>query len=201
VGFDQPLEEVSFHRGLNGPYHWLTVTGDVYMGTLLRLCPEVVVNRYVAVTSLDCGIRRLSSDETEAGWKCISEVAYSPRIDLVDTLRFQRDGLDFPGYDEWYVFETPSKLGEIFRGNYFDFQPGGEAILVFVSMLALVLHDPHPYLPGILDIFWSQIKVIDPDTFIADGRVCLTIVTKRKILLDDFQERLLTLRQARLTTA
>jgi hypothetical protein len=43
--------------------------------------------------------------------------------------------------------------------------------------------------------------VIDPDTFIADGRDCLTIVTKRKTLLDDFQDRLLALRQARLTTA
>jgi hypothetical protein len=153
VGFDQPLEEVSFHRGFAGPYHWLTVTGDVYMGTLLRLCPEVVANRYLAVTSLDCGIRRLSNDETEAGWKSIGEVAYSPQIDSVDTLRFERDGLEFPGYEEWYVLETPSKLGEIFHGNYFDFQPGGETILVFVSMLAFVLHDPHPYLPGILDIF------------------------------------------------
>jgi hypothetical protein len=145
-------------RGLHGPYHWLTVTGDVFIGTLLRLCPEVVLNRYLAVTSLDSGIRRLSEEETEAGWQLRGDVAYSPLVTSVDTLRYQRDGPEFPGYDEWYVFETPRELGRVFHGNFFEFQAGRGEILTFVNTFAFVLHDPEPYMPGILSIFGISSK-------------------------------------------
>lgn len=145
------------------------------------------------MTSLDSGTRRLSEEETAAGWQLRGDVAYSPLVNSVDTLRYQRDGLDFPGYDEWYVFETPRDLGRIFHGNYFEFKPGCGDILVFVNTPAFVLHDSQPYLPGILDIFWNQIKMIDPQTFIADERDFLTFVTKRKMVLENLKERLLAL--------
>jgi hypothetical protein len=193
VGPDRSLEQITFHHGRNGPYQWLTVTGDVYMGMLLRLCPEVALHKYIAVTSLDSGIRRISDEESEAGWRSIGDVAYSPRIDSIDTLRFQRDGPQCPGYDEWYVFETPRELGPVFHGNYFDFQPDSGRVLVFVNTFAFVLHDEQPYLPGILDVFWKQLKLIEPETFIADGRDCLTLVTRNELLLENFQSRLLKL--------
>ncbi len=120
----------------------------------------------------------LSDEETELGWELRGDVAYSPIIESTDSLKFQRDGLEFPGYDEWYVFETRRNLGRVYQGNYFEFQPARGEILVFVNSPAFVLHDPEPYMPGILDIFWNQLEIIEPETFIADGQDCLTLVSR-----------------------
>jgi hypothetical protein len=40
------------YTGFHGEYCWLTSAED-YSGTLLELCPEIVVGRYVTVTSVD----------------------------------------------------------------------------------------------------------------------------------------------------
>ncbi len=183
-------DEFTVRRGLHASYQCLTATGDVYMGTLLRLCPEAVLNRYLAVTSYDSGVRHLSETESSAGWRSRDDIAYSPLVESVDSLQFQRDGLDSPGYDEWYVLEAPRDLGRVFHGNYFEFQPGCGQIMVFVNTFAFVLHDPDPYMPGILDIFWNQLELVQPETFIADGRDCLTLVSKNEALIDNTQERL-----------
>ena len=107
-------------------YYWLTCTGDAHMNTLLHLCPEVVLNQYLAVTSLDSGIRLLTREEQEAGWQSCGDVAYSPLIQSIEGLQYQDDGLDEPGYDEWYVFNAPRDLGRWMRGNpyEFEFAPG-----------------------------------------------------------------------------
>lgn len=55
--------------------------------------------------------------------------------------------------------------------------------MIFVNTVAFVLHDPEPYMPGILDKFWEQLLRVQPETFIADGRDCLTLVTKREHLV------------------
>jgi hypothetical protein len=49
---------------------------------------------------------------------------------------------------------------------------------------------PEPYMPGILDRFWTQLKSIGPVAFIADGRECLTAVSRDKAHLDTFSDRL-----------
>jgi hypothetical protein len=135
-------------RGVHDGYQWLTCTGDVYMGTVLHLCPEIVLHRYLAVTSLDSGIRRLTAEERNAGWTTQGDIAYSPLIESLSGLQYQRDGLDAPGYDEWYVLETPRELARaIFHGNLFDFQPSSTHLLVFVNTFAFVLHDPNPTSP------------------------------------------------------
>jgi hypothetical protein len=175
---ENPDERI-VRRGLRAPYHWLTITGDVYMGTLLELCPEAVLNRYLAVTSFDSGVRRITEDERLAGWHLRGEIAYSPRVASVQSLQFQRDGIDSPGYDEWYVFEVPHDLGQVFRGNPFEFQSGCGEILVFVNTLAFALHDPDSDVREILDLFWNQLMLIEPETFIADGRDCLALLSKR----------------------
>ena len=162
------------------------------MGTLLQLCPEAVLNRYLAVTSFDSGIRTPSEQETNAGWQFSGDVAYSPMVTSVDTLQFQRDGLEFPGYDEWYVFDTPRKLGPLFHGSPFEFQAGRGETINFVNMFAFVLHDDDPNIRGIFNIFWRQLKTFEPETFIADGLDCFTLVSKNRELIDNFQSRLLS---------
>ncbi len=60
--------------GIHGEYRWLTSTED-YDGTILRLCPEVVVGKFVAITSVDGGIVRLPESEVAGGWRSRSDVA------------------------------------------------------------------------------------------------------------------------------
>ena len=175
-------------RGTHGEFHWLTVGGDVYMGTFLTLVPEAVLGRYLAVTSLDSGVPR-EFPELLPGWKLRGDVVYSPIVESVGSLLYQRDGPESPGYDEWYVFATPHDLGQVFHGNYFEFQPGRGETLVFVNTFAFVLHKPG-VLPEILDRFWNQLEIIDPESYIADGRDYLTFVSKRKELVDRLNERL-----------
>jgi hypothetical protein len=131
-----------------------------------------------------------SDAEHSAGWHLRGDVAYSPVIESLDSLQFQRDGLDVPGYDEWYVFQGMRDLGQVFDGNYFDFRPDCGQIMVFVNSPAFVLHHPNPYLPGILEIFWNQLILIEPETFIADGDDHFTLVSKDVTLVDQFQKRL-----------
>ena len=177
-------------RGERAGYYWLTAAGEVYLGTVLRLCPEAVLNRFLAVTSLDSGVKRLADDEVASGWYSHGEVAYSPLITSLDWLRVQRDGADAPGYDEWYVFTEPRTLKSIFHGNFFEFQPETDQMIVFVNMFAFVLHDREPYMPGILDVFWNQLASSAPETFIADGRDCLTFVSRDRALVDCLASRL-----------
>jgi hypothetical protein len=190
MGSEEESDERIIRRGMHLDYHWLTVTGDTYIGTLLNVCPELVLDRYVAVTSYDSGFQDLSEKDTAKGWMLKDKIAYSPRILSVDMLSFQRDGPDSPGFDEWYVFFEERKLDPVFEGNFFEFEPDMGRILVFVNTFAFVLHDPAPYMPGILDRFWRQLMSIGPEAFIADGRDCLTVVCRSEALVDTISSRL-----------
>jgi hypothetical protein len=182
--------ERTVHRGVHKGYHWLTCTGDVYIATLLRLCPEVVLGWRLAVTSYDSGIRQLTTEERDAGWERRGEIAYSPRIESIDGLKFQRDGDDCPGFDEWYVFASHRDLGQIFHGNFFDSEPAPRRLLVFVNILGFVLHSTAPEAPELVDLFWKQMEWVQPESYIADGQDCFTIVSRNSTLLDRVHERL-----------
>ena len=48
--------------GSQGEYQWLTMV-DRDISALLRLCPDVVLGKYLAVTSIDGGTPRLTEQE------------------------------------------------------------------------------------------------------------------------------------------
>jgi len=187
----QDSDDRIIQKGVHGPYHWITFSDYAYIGTFLATFPEAVLGHHLAVTSRDSGVRRLSQTEVAAGWCLRGGIAYSPRITDITSLGFQRDGLDSPGYDEWYVFETaPPDLGHRYKGDYFKFKLGMGDVMTFESRPAFVLHDPNPYMPGILDLFWNQLLEIRPKTYIADGEDHLTIVSKDWKLIDTAGQRL-----------
>jgi hypothetical protein len=185
------MDERQLYRGIHGSYHWLTSTED-YSGTLLRVCPEIVLGRYVAVTSTDSGILRLSEAERASGWHSRQGIAYSPKIGFAADIPHQVDGPDAPGYDEFYVFENPCELGERSQGNLFleEFAPAPGRTIVFVNWAAFQLHDPDPAVQALVSLFWPQLERIQPESYIADGQDCLTFVSRRPELVDCLQERL-----------
>lgn len=169
--------------GAHGHYQWLTlVRSDI--STLLELCPEVVLNRYLAVTSIDSGTLKLTDQEKSEGWWTAEnarvfsgcdpredrgEVAYSPRLASVHGLPNETHEECCAGFDEWYVFDQPAPAVEM------------EA---FVNWGGYRLYDP--VWKWCADRFWEQMGRLAPESYIADGTV-FTFVTRndqlfRKVL-------------------
>ena len=90
-----------FTVGSRDSYEWLVTDEDF---DLLELCPEIVLGKYLAVTSIDSSQLIPTEKEKAAGWQSRANVAYSPKIN---------NGEDVPrdGWDEWYIFNTPTDLG------------------------------------------------------------------------------------------
>jgi hypothetical protein len=150
--------------GTHATYQWLT-TGEDHLDDLLLACPQVVLDKYIAVTSIDSGPLTPTDDEISAGWQSRNEIAYSPRIQSVEKLAYG----ECAGYDEWYVFETPVDLGKVFQGNIFEatLQPG--LVATFVNYSGFAFHDPG--MKALVDLFWKQLGHINPESYLADGNV------------------------------
>lgn len=86
--------------GTQGAYEWLVTDKDF---DLLQVCPEVVLGKYVAITSLDSGALVPTEKEIAAGWQNHGDIAYSPKI--------QNQDVPHGGWDEWYIFSRPADLG------------------------------------------------------------------------------------------
>ena len=187
-------EAADFHVGQRGEYHWLTAGDDVYMGTIVSRCPEIVMGRYLAVTSIDSGEPWLTERQVQAGWQCRSGIVYSRAVQSLDELFYQRDGSDSPGFDEWYVFEkVATLLGVILTGNPFveSNMPGPERIMRFVSQISYRIDRVKATQEQHDQWFWEQIERIHPESYIADGWDCLTFVTRNpelfKIVTEKFE--------------
>lgn len=103
------MNDTQIHAGFHASYYWLTST-EHYSGTILTTCPEVVIGRYVAVTSVDGGVMRPAGMQLASGWEVRGGIGYSPKIEHAGDVPHQLDGFDAPGYDEFYVFEAPCGL-------------------------------------------------------------------------------------------
>jgi len=66
--------------GSQGVYEWL-VTDQQF--DLLRICSDVVLGKYVAITSFDSSPLVLTDEEKAAGWQSRSNIAYSPKVQSV----------------------------------------------------------------------------------------------------------------------
>lgn len=163
-------------------YDW--VVSKKTLDDLLRLCPETVIGKYVAVTSLDSGPLQLSDDEKAAGWSVHGGIAYSPKIQSIEMLPHDQ-------FDEWYVFASPVNIGELVPAdnNIFESCVREGRVHVLVNYGGYALH-----LPKYVDLaqfFWEQIEWIKPESYIADGN-WLNFVTSRKDLFATVRQALST---------
>jgi hypothetical protein len=164
--------------GSNGAFQWLTSV-DHDLADLLCLCPAVVLNKRLAVTSIDGGALRLSEAEKNAGWSTSEEgriyrsgfptgtreyrddwmIAYSPLVESIHGLP-NETRLECCGLHEWFVFEQEIPVGEIES---------------FVNWMGVRMYDPASKF--LSDRFWDQIPRLAPESYIAEGSV-LTFVTR-----------------------
>jgi hypothetical protein len=158
--------------GAHGDYKWLSSRHE--LDDLLRLCPNVLLGKYIAVTSIDSGYLHPVDIEKLAGWEGRECIGYSPMVKSVEALPHE-------GWDEWYVFAQPTDLGiSRLNSNMFDppVKPG--EVGVFVNY-GFALYPPDR--ASLADLFWSQIERIQPESYIADNDY-LTFVTRDARLFD-----------------
>jgi hypothetical protein len=89
---------------------------------VLECCPDVVLGKYVAVTSFDSGPLGLTEAQTSAGWVSQGEIAYSPELHHVDMVPQAY-------FSELYVFGAPTILGVLAdpHKNIFESEADPEA--------------------------------------------------------------------------
>jgi hypothetical protein len=166
--------------GSHGDYQWLSMV-DCDISTLLRLCPDVVFGKYLAVTSTDSGPLRLSDQEKNDGWWTAQngrffratswsgpeyrddwKIAYSPRRTSIYGLPNETHEECCAGFDEWYVFEQPPKATEM---------------EVFVNWGGFRLYEPK--YQEWADRLWDQLSRLAVESYIADGTV-FTFATRNE---------------------
>ena len=104
--------------GVNEAYEWLEADHDLQ--GFLRLCPETVAGKYLAITAVDSGSFAPSETDTANGWRTSGGIAYSPRVVSAEDLPRNCCCRDCCGFDEWYVFESPlDDLGNLSNANFF----------------------------------------------------------------------------------
>jgi len=169
------------HTGTNGKYWWL-VTEDS-LSDILRAYPEVVMGKYLAITSFDSGSLYLSDEEKAAGLESRIEIAYSPRIASVSGLPHD------DSYDEWYVFDKAPDLGKLYPRNMNPFEdPPGQGEVLAVVNYHFLLHLFED--STVADLFWKQMDWIAPLTYIADCQTHLTIVSRHKCVIESARQAL-----------
>jgi hypothetical protein len=157
--------------GKHGSFRW--IVAKQHLRDLLALCPDVVIGKYVAITSLDSVPVRLLEEESLAGWTSIHDIAYSPQIARTAILPYE-------GYDEWYIFESPKRLGRLADPREIPSDASPDLVHCFVNYGGFGPHQLDLDGNCLLDHFWWQLEKIEPQTFIADGD-CLSIVTSDEV--------------------
>jgi len=155
--------------GSQGVYEWLVTDRQL---DLLRICPAVVLGKYIAITSFDSGPLVPTREEKAAGWESRNNIAYSPKIH--DIASVPRDE-----YDEWYIFGSPVDLGTShLEENVFEVPQEQDHVNVFVNY-GFALHPPER--ASLANLFWPQMERIRPESYVADNDY-LTFVSANKTL-------------------
>jgi hypothetical protein len=144
----------------------------------LQLCPEVVLGKYVAITSINSSPLVPTDKETAAGWQSRGKIAYSPKVQSVEVL-------PRAGWDEWYIFDNPTDLGTSHLGeNVFEMPQERGHVSVFVNY-CLALHRPE--MEDLATLFWQQIAWIRPESYVADNDY-LNFVSMNKTLFGSVRD-------------
>jgi hypothetical protein len=168
-----------FTFGSHGQYEWVVVRDNF---DLLEIRPEIVLQKYVAITSIDSSEFVPTDEERAAGWQSRHGIGYGPKIEKVESL--PRDG-----WDEWYIFDSPADLGTShLKENIFEVAQGPGHVRVFVNY-CFALDDPN--MDRLASMFWEQMAWIHPESYIADND-CLNFATRNKALFASIHDALKT---------
>jgi len=160
-------------RGHEAQYQWIQI--PLPKTSIGRVVVPLHEGCRVAILSFDSGRIQPCDEERQAGWTVVGSAMVSPPL---------RDDIDIPeaGYDEWYVFETlPDNAWapQVFV-NY------GSFTLAAVSDLPPDTMYGWDWLPPLQEEFWNQLREAQPVTFVAVSDWSVTVVSRRRDVIDAF---------------
>lgn len=136
-------------------FRWFQA-GDLSLGALVQVVPELVRDRFVVVTSFDSGPLRLRSEDIASGWLQLGSLAVSPKSAVPSSLPLGE-------WDEWFVFEE---------------MPCVQSPEVFINYGGFSLQpDPKDqWQQAMLERFWGQLAEWWPESHLAEGDnlICVT---------------------------
>lgn len=152
--------------GTRDGYTWQEREGD--MAALLAADPDIVKDRYLAITATDSPF----PFALPKGWRATGGILYTPRIEAIEELRpalFSGGCCDgqyrFP---EAYVFDAPPALNPLCEDNVFVAGIGPERVFRFVAFLGFRLSAADA-MKDVTDLLWTQIAWMRPRAYIAAG--------------------------------
>jgi hypothetical protein len=155
--------------GSEGLYEWL-VSDQQF--DLLQLCPEIMLGKYVAVTSIDSSQPVPTEKEVAAGWQSRGGIAYSPQV-------LSGDGIPSAGWDEWYIFDKLVDLGESHLAESIVVVPQeGGHVSVFVNY-GFALHPAER--ASLASLFWPQMMRISPESYVADNDYLTFVIVNKTV--------------------
>lgn len=159
--------------GKHKDYYWLTnERQDFSIRSFLKHYPDLLINKYLAITAFDSGPVALTKEEKESGFYSLHDVVFSP------TLTTELVGrLPHTGFTEWYLspqpFDEARFVGIDLFVNYcpffFDAESARESDydVEFFSALA--------------DKFWAQLLLTNAEVYLADGGTFFLATTDRSV--------------------
>jgi hypothetical protein len=131
------------------------------LADLIRLSPELVCGKRVAITSCDSGPYRPSLVEVNAGWSLVGSTGISKEIE-------NPTELPTLGFDEWYVFDAiPHVVPMHSHVNYYNFSLLDEC--------------------DATRSFWKQIRETSPLHVLGDGAPNSFVVTRDRTIFNRLQ--------------
>jgi hypothetical protein len=169
--------------GSTNGYQWLVST-DTQLD-VLECCPDVVLGKYVAITSFDSGPLALTEAQRSAGWVSQGEIAYSPEIQHVNTVPQAY-------FSEVYVFGAPTNLGVLAdrNKNIFESEMKQGRVHAFVNF-DFGFHDP-----GYADLsqmFWQQLGWMKAESYLAENDYLIFVTANLQVFAPVYE----AVRQAR----
>ena len=171
------------HTGSTNEYQWLVSTNRRV--DVLECCPDVVLRKYVAITSFDSG--PLALTEAQRSASCVSHggIAYSPEIQHADMVPQAY-------FSELYVFGAPTNLGVLAdpNKNIFESEMQQGQVHAFVNF-DFGFHDPE--YADLTQMFWQQLGWMNAESYLAENDYLILATANPEV----FQRVYDTLRQAR----
>ena len=152
-------------------YQWLVSTDRQL--DVLECCPEVVLGKYVAITSFDSGPLGLTLAQRSAGWISQGGIAYSPKIQNVSNVPQAY-------FSELYVFGARTNLGALADSNKNVFDSGMEQgqVLAFVNY-DFGFHDPG--YSHLSQMFWQQLGWMKAESYLAENDYLILVTSNPKV--------------------
>lgn len=144
----------SIYLGKFNEYHFLqTAKEGCSFKRFVTEFEELLLRKAVAVLSFDGDSMKPTEEEYRRGWSFDDkEVAYFEEIDSYEL----KTAIFANCYDEWYVFEEPSKL----KTNH---------IYVTYSGFRLINYSGDIFMDNLIARFWKDVEINNPMSFIIYG--------------------------------